>query len=177
MHLSTVKIPINFELDWFSSSLIFSIMKHIFLPNLFALFLYYIKWDPLLVNISEIIVGDRSNQFGLLTEHKFGVNYRGAFRSIVAIAVNLLTSEDRYFLWITAVLLPRRCLQSRQNSGSRMRGVILALTGPPNLRLKSDHRYLILLLFNQLIASPKLYLPSVRSLELVQTHLQYIYSS
>ena len=67
MHLSTV----NFGLDWFLSSLSFSILKPIFLPNLFALFLYYIKWDPLLVNIGETIAGDRSNQFGLLTEHKF----------------------------------------------------------------------------------------------------------
>ena len=40
--------------------------------------------------------------------------------------MDLLTSEDRYFLWITAVPLPRRCLQSRQHSGSRMRGVTLA---------------------------------------------------
>ena len=42
MHLSTVKIPINFGLDWFWSSLSFSILKPIFLPNLFALFLYHI---------------------------------------------------------------------------------------------------------------------------------------
>ena len=33
-----------------------------------ALFVY-IQWDPSLVNISETIAGDRSNQFGLLTEH------------------------------------------------------------------------------------------------------------
>ena len=38
--LSTVKIHINYELDWFwSSSLSFSILKPIFLPNWFALFL------------------------------------------------------------------------------------------------------------------------------------------
>ena len=42
MHLSTVKIHINFGLDWFWSSPSFSILKPIFLPNLFALFLYYI---------------------------------------------------------------------------------------------------------------------------------------
>ena len=40
MHLSTVKIPTNFGLDWFRSSLSFSILKPIFLPNLFAPFLY-----------------------------------------------------------------------------------------------------------------------------------------
>ena len=72
----------------------------------------------------------------------FVVNYRGAFRSIVAIAVDLLTSEDRYFLWITAVPLPRWCLQSWQHSVSRMRGVTLALSGPPRLQPESDHRYL-----------------------------------
>ena len=55
-----------------------------------------------------------------------------------------------------------------------MRAVTLALTGPPNLRPESDHRYLILLLFHQPIMSPKLYLPSVRSVVLVQTQLQYI---
>ena len=42
MHLSTVKIPINIGLDWFWSSLSFSILKPIFLPNLFALFLHFI---------------------------------------------------------------------------------------------------------------------------------------
>ena len=47
----------------------------------------------------------------------FVVNYQGAFRSIVAIAIDLLTSEDRYFLWITAVPLPRRCLHSWQKFG------------------------------------------------------------
>ena len=45
--------------------------------------------------------------FGLLS---FVVNHRGAFRSIIAFAIDLLTSEDRYFLLITAVPLPRRCL-------------------------------------------------------------------
>ena len=60
----------------------------------------------------------------------FVVNCRGAFRSIAAIAIDLLTSEDWYFLWITAVPLSRRCLQSRQHWGSRMRGITLALSGP-----------------------------------------------
>ena len=40
MHLSTVKIPTNFGIDWFWSELSFSILKPIFLPNLFAPFLY-----------------------------------------------------------------------------------------------------------------------------------------
>ena len=89
---------------------------------------------------------------------RFAVDYRGAAQSIVAIAIDLLTSEDRYFLYITAVPLPRRCLKSRQHSGSRMRDVTLAVSGPPNLRPESDHRYLSLLLFYQPITSPKLYL-------------------
>ena len=102
MHLSTVKIPINFWQDWFWSSPSFSILKPIFLPNLLALCLYYIKWDPSIVNISETIPGDRSNQFlGFWLNISFVVNYRGAFRSIVVIAIDLLTSEGRYFLWIT----------------------------------------------------------------------------
>ena len=93
---------------------------------------------------------------GFWVNIRFVVDYRGAVRSIVAIAIDLLTSEDRYFLWITAVPLPRRCLQSRQHSGSRMRGVTLALSGPPNLRPESDHRYLIHLLFHQPISSQKI---------------------
>ena len=105
----------------------------------------------------------------------FVVNYRGAFRSIVAIAIDLSTSEDRHFLWITAVPLPRRCLQSRQHSISRMRGVTLALSGPPNLRPESDHCYWILLLFRQHITFPKLFY--LQSDLLVQTQLQYISSS
>ena len=47
----------------------------------------------------------------------FVVNHRGAFRSIIAFVIDLLTSEDRYFLWITAVPLPRRCLQSSTTFG------------------------------------------------------------
>ena len=42
MHLSTVEIPVYFGQDWFWSSPSFSILKPIFLPNLFALCLYYI---------------------------------------------------------------------------------------------------------------------------------------
>ena len=42
MHLSIVKIPTNFGLDWFWSSLSFSILKPIFLPNLFAPFCIYL---------------------------------------------------------------------------------------------------------------------------------------
>ena len=37
-HLSAVKIHNNFGLDWLWSSLSFSVLKPIFLPNLFALF-------------------------------------------------------------------------------------------------------------------------------------------
>ena len=79
----------------------------------------------------------------------FVVNHRGAFRSIIAFAIKLFTSERRYFLWITAVPLPRRCLQSRQHSGLRMRRVTLALSGPTNLWPELDHRYFIFSLFRQ----------------------------
>ena len=47
---------------------------------------------------------------------RFVVN-RGAFRSKIAFVIDLLTSEDRYFLWITVVPLPRRCLQSSTTFG------------------------------------------------------------
>ena len=111
----------------------------------------------MLVNISEIIAGNKSNHLVFWLNISFVTNYRVAFRLIVAIAIDLLTSEDRYFFWITAVPLPRGCLQSWQYSGAYMRGVTLAQSGPPNLR-----PYLILLLFHQPITSPKLYSPSVR---------------
>ena len=48
---------------------------------------------------------------------RFVVNHRGAFRSIITFVINLLTSEDLYFLWIAAVPLPRRCLQSPTTFG------------------------------------------------------------
>ena len=67
---------------------------------------------------------------GFWLNKSFVVNHRGTSRSIITFAINLLTSEDRYFLWITAVPLPQWCLQSRQHSGSRMRRVTLALSGP-----------------------------------------------
>ena len=127
----------------------------------------------LLILVRPSLVTDRIS-LGFWLNISFIINYRWAFGSIVAIAIDLLTSKDRYFLWIAAVPLPRRCLQSRQHSGSPMHGVTLALSGPPNLWPESDHSYLILLLFHQPITSPKLYLPSVWSVVLVQTQLQYI---
>ena len=48
---------------------------------------------------------------------RFVVNRRGAFRSIITFVIDLLTSEDRYFLWIAAVPLPRRCLHSPTTFG------------------------------------------------------------
>ena len=42
MHLGTVKMPNNFGQDWLWSSPSFTILKPIFLPDLFALCLYYI---------------------------------------------------------------------------------------------------------------------------------------
>ena len=131
MHLSTVEIPINFGLDWFWSSLSFSILKPIFLPNLFAPFLYiFSETRRFLILVRPSLATDRIS-LGFWLNISFVVNHRGTFRSIITFAIDLLTSEDRYFLWITAVPLPQRCLQSRQHSGSRMRRVTLALSGPP----------------------------------------------
>ena len=174
MHLGTVKISINFGLDWFWSSLSFSILKPIFLPNLFVPFLYIFSETRRLQILVRPSLATDWISLGFWLNIRFVVDYRGAVGSIVPIAIDLLTSEDQYFLWITVVPLPRRCLQSRQHSGSRMHGVTLTLSDPSNLRPESDHRYLILLLFHQPISSQKLYLPSVRSVVLVQTQLQYI---
>ena len=143
MHLSTVKIPINFRHDGFWSSLSFTILKPIFLSNLFAPFLYISsETRRLLILVIPSLASDRIS-LGFWLNISFVINHRGAFRSIIAFAIDLLTSEGRYFLWITAVPLPRRCLQSQQHSGSLMRRVTLVLCGPPNLRPKLDHCYLI----------------------------------
>ena len=48
--------------------------------------------------------------FSFWLNRSFLVNYRKAFSSIVAIAICLLILEDWYFLRITVVPLPRRCL-------------------------------------------------------------------
>ena len=125
MHISTDRIQHNFGPDWFRSLLSFSILKPIFLPNLFVLFIIFSETRRLWILVTPSLTTDRIS-LGLWLNISFVVNYRGAFRSIVAIAIDLLTSEDPYFLWITAVPLPRRCLQSRQLSGSRMRGVTRA---------------------------------------------------
>ena len=108
---------------------------------------------------------------------RFVINHRGAFRSIIAFVIDLLTSEDRYFLWITAVPLPRRCLHSPTTFGIAHATCYTRAERAPNLRPELDHRYLIFLLFRQPITSPKLYLPSVRSVVIVKTQLQSIYSS
>ena len=47
--------------------ILMSILKPIFLRDLFALLLYYI-WRDRLVNISETTAGDRSNRSPLLTK-------------------------------------------------------------------------------------------------------------
>ena len=78
------------------------------------------------------------------------------------IAIDLLASEDRYILWITAVPLTRRRLQSGQHVGRRMCDTVtVALSCSPNLRSESDHRYAMLLLLCQPITLPRLYLLSV----------------
>ena len=50
MHLSTVKIPLDFELDWLWSSIPFSSFKPIFLPNLLHCFCIILV-RPLLIDI------------------------------------------------------------------------------------------------------------------------------
>ena len=60
MHLSSVKIPVNFGIDWYWSSISFLILKPIFLPNLFALFLEIFS-EIFVCNVfSETIADDRS---------------------------------------------------------------------------------------------------------------------
>ena len=54
MHLSTGKILLNFGLDWFWSSLSFSILKPNFLPNLFALFCIIFSETPRLLPEASI---------------------------------------------------------------------------------------------------------------------------
>ena len=147
MRLSTVKIPISFGFDLFWSSLSFSTLKPIFLPNLFALFLYYIKWDPSLVNISETIAGDRLNQFVLLTEHKF---CRKLSRSI---SVDIRFC-NRFINLGRQIFSLNHCGASVVTVFTIQTTIRIAHGWPPNLQIKS------VLLFHQPITSPKLYLPS-----------------
>ena len=157
MHPSTVKILLNSGFDSFWSSHSFSFFKSIFLPNLFASFcIIFSETRRLYILVRPSLATDRIS-LGFWLNIRFVVDYRGAARSIFTIAIDLFTSEYRYFLWIKAVTLPRRCLQARQHSGSRMRGVTLALGGPPNLRHESDHRYLILLTVPSIHFVPKIY--------------------
>ena len=60
MHLSSVKIPVNFGIDWSWSSNSFSFLKPVFLPNLFAPF-FLILSETVICNVfSETIADDRS---------------------------------------------------------------------------------------------------------------------
>ena len=60
MHLSSVKIPVNFGIDWSWSSNSFSILKLVFVPNLFALFLLIFSETVVCNVFSETITDDRS---------------------------------------------------------------------------------------------------------------------
>ena len=78
MHLSTVKFPTNFGLDWFWSSLSFAILKPVFLPNLFAFFLAATKqlyeWYFLSVCLS---VCPSVTPFWLCSHHRIIMKFSG----------------------------------------------------------------------------------------------------
>ena len=88
-----------------------------FLPNLFAPFLYIFSGTRRLQILVRSSLATDGISLGLWLNIRFVVNHRGAFRSIIAFVIHLLTSQDRYFLWITAVPMPRRCLQSPTTFG------------------------------------------------------------
>ena len=58
INISTVKISVDFELNWPVSSISFLISKSIFLQKLFALFLYYIEWERRALIFKETFAGD-----------------------------------------------------------------------------------------------------------------------
>ena len=69
-HLSTVKIPINFGLG-FDLHFHFQCWNSFIYQIYLQFFIIFSETRPPLVNIGETMAGNRSNQFGLLIEHKF----------------------------------------------------------------------------------------------------------
>ena len=61
-------------IDWSWSLCQFWILKHIFLPNLYVMFFFNILSETILLNISDTIAGNWSNQSPLLTKRKSSMN-------------------------------------------------------------------------------------------------------
>ena len=103
MHLDTIKIHINFCLDWLWYSLSFSIWKLFFLQSYLRSFCIIFSKTCRSKISGRPSLGTDQFSFGFWLNISFVVNYRGTFRSIIDVVMDLLTSVDRYFLRITAV--------------------------------------------------------------------------
>ena len=90
------------EIDWCWSSCQFWIL--FFYQSYLRCYVLYLMRPSLWILVRPSLVADR---IGLLfwLNVSFAVNYQWTFRSIIDIAIYLFTSEDRYFLWTTAVPL------------------------------------------------------------------------
>ena len=125
MHLSTVKIPIDFGLDKPSASISFLIIKAIFFTYLCCFCITFS--ETIVVNISETIGGFWLNQSAYMTELTF------CSKS----SMNILI-DNRYcnrFIHLRRPIFPENhndaslCLQSRPHLGSRMRLSVLNSQG------------------------------------------------
>ena len=97
-----VKILIVLEIDWCWSSCQF---WNLFFYQIYLLcYVLYLMIRSLWILVRPSLVTDR---IGLLfwLNVCFAVNYQWTFRSMIDIAIDLFTSEDRYYLWTTAVPL------------------------------------------------------------------------
>ena len=132
LHISTVKISIDFGLDQASSSIIFVVVKSIFHTYMRCFVSHCIvQWDGFM-NISETIAGYWWNRSPLLTELTF------CHKSSMNISI-----DNRYcnrFIHLWRPIFPMnhngssRCLQSRSHLVSHMRLSVLhsRSTGHPN---------------------------------------------
>ena len=116
MHLSTVKIPIDFGLDEPSALISVLIVKS---RCLYYLYYFCITFSETIIVNSMTIAGYRSNRSPLLTELMF------FHKSLMEISVN--TRHRHRFTHLGRPILPvnhidtSRCLQFRPYLGSRMR--------------------------------------------------------
>ena len=153
MHLSSVKIPVNFGIDWSWSSNSFSILKPVFYQIYLRCFCKY------LMRLSSVMKWDHRWRpigfHGYWLYISFAINHRWTFRSIIDIAIDSIHIGGRIFSvnhsgvlcfqsWVhrdphacaTRYLVPRTGFQNIKTPGSS------AETAGQNTGLLPDKRYI-----------------------------------
>ena len=103
MHLNTVKTHVVFwAWQTFSFNFIFNLTYlRSFVSYVVRLSCYYTLVRP---SLATAVATDRISRLSW-PNVSFAANHRWSCRSIIDTAIDLFTSEDRYFLWIAAVPL------------------------------------------------------------------------